>query len=185
MTEVGNRWGPLLAGYWFDDGGCFVYPYNPPFEELTRAAKSGYPGRMIAYNPWQHPRVTDFQDYYTGEVFRPPMRFFAPGGWYDGLLPFYLWRVDGDWGYTGGPAGIKPFTEASQVIASCREMIQEHRANCLNLQIYQDGTLNSQTVETFCQVRKAIQGEGDGWWHVQRERFRADVARYGLSLDGR
>jgi hypothetical protein len=185
MTEVGDRWGPLLAGYWFDDGGCFVYPYNPPFEDLTRAAKTGYSGRMIAYNPWQHPRVTDFQDYYAGELFRPPMRFFAPGGWYEGLLPFSLWCVDGPWGYTGDPGGIRPCTDAPAVVAACRSMAQERRANCMNLQIYQDGTFNPRTVETFQQVRQAIRGTGDGWWQTQKERFRADVAKCGLELDGR
>ncbi len=55
----------------------------------------------------------------------------------------------------------------------------------MNLEIYQDGTLNPRTVETFRQVRQAIRGPGDGWWRTQKARFYADTAKCGLALDGR
>src|SRR5579862_3768627 len=64
-TEVGRRYGKGLAGWFFDDG-CVYYPLNPDFRRLTEAAKTGYAGRLVCYNPWVLPRMTDFQDYLCG-----------------------------------------------------------------------------------------------------------------------
>jgi len=64
VTEVGNRYGTNLDGWFFDDG--MVY-YPAKFESLEQAARSGNSSRLIAWNPWIGPRVTDFQDVWMGE----------------------------------------------------------------------------------------------------------------------
>ena len=66
MTEIGERYGEGLAG-WFYDDGCVYYPLNPDFRQLGQAAKAGNSSRVICYNPWIWPRFTDFQDYFCGE----------------------------------------------------------------------------------------------------------------------
>jgi hypothetical protein len=51
ITEVGQRYGEGLAGWFFDDG-CVYYPLNPDFRKLTASAKAGNPARLVCYNPW-------------------------------------------------------------------------------------------------------------------------------------
>jgi hypothetical protein len=64
VTEVGNRYGTNLDGWFFDDG--MVY-YPAKFEHLEQVARAGNASRLVAWNPWIGPRVTDFQDVWMGE----------------------------------------------------------------------------------------------------------------------
>src|ERR1039458_8118821 len=63
-TEVGERYGNRIAGWFIDEGW-----YSSPFEEENRALKAGYPGRIVSFNDWIRPRTTDFQDVEFGEGF--------------------------------------------------------------------------------------------------------------------
>ena len=67
ISEIGNRYGDQLSGWFFDDG-CIYSP--APFEALTKAAKAGFPGRLVSYNNWVMPILTDFQDIQMGEGFK-------------------------------------------------------------------------------------------------------------------
>jgi len=67
VSEMGTRYGKKIAGFSFDDGIAY-YPLNPSFYELTKAAKSGYADRIVSYNSWLCPKVTDFQDFVFGET---------------------------------------------------------------------------------------------------------------------
>ncbi len=64
VTAVGNRYGTNLDGWFFDDG--MVY-YPAAFEHLEDVARSGNSSRLVSWNPWIGPRVTDFQDVWMGE----------------------------------------------------------------------------------------------------------------------
>ena len=55
-TEVGERYGRRLAGWMIDDG--MIY-YPAPFERLGKALKAGNPARLISYNSWVLPRLTE------------------------------------------------------------------------------------------------------------------------------
>ena len=103
LTEVGNRWGTNVAGWFFDDGFSIYYP--APFETITRAAKAGNPARLVAYNHWDLPRLTDFQDITFGEGFQGTTTLpvgsdgiFTNGPW-KGLYAHGQNILDGpDWG---------------------------------------------------------------------------------------
>lgn len=56
IREIGERYGDRLAGFWFDDAIFTYYPFNPPWEEMTRAAKAGNPDRLVIYNSWIYPK---------------------------------------------------------------------------------------------------------------------------------
>ena len=87
ISEVGQRYGDRLAGWWFDDGSINYYYRSAPWERLTRAAKAGNANRLVGYNPWILPSPTEFQDFCCGEGFRD-----AGAG---GLVPvggFVVWR---------------------------------------------------------------------------------------------
>jgi hypothetical protein len=90
LTEISaGCYGKDLAGWFFDDG-CVYYPLNPDFRRLTEAAKTGHAGRLVCYNPWVLPRMTDFQDYLCG-------------GGYDFLKFWDGLPADGTGIYTSGP----------------------------------------------------------------------------------
>ena len=72
IREAGERYGRGLAGWWFDDGAVNYYYRTAPWPELSRAAKAGNPDRLIAYNSWFQPPVTEFQDYHCGEIIEDP-----------------------------------------------------------------------------------------------------------------
>lgn len=64
FAELGLRYGELLNG-WFLDDGMLYYP--APFERLGRELRAGHPGRLISYNSWIMPRVSQFSDIEFGE----------------------------------------------------------------------------------------------------------------------
>ncbi len=65
ITEIGQRYGTNLDGFFFDDGMVLYYPAS--FEQLHTAARTGNPNRLISWNDYVFPRVTDFQDVWFGE----------------------------------------------------------------------------------------------------------------------
>lgn len=72
ISEAGDRYGDKLAGWWFDDGATRLYPQAAPWASLHHAARSGNSTRLIGYNSWELPSVTDWQDFDCGEGLREP-----------------------------------------------------------------------------------------------------------------
>ncbi len=67
VSEIGLRYGDLLAGWWFDDGTVNYYYRSPDWKSLLLAARAGNPHRLVGFNPWELPSPTPFQDLYLGE----------------------------------------------------------------------------------------------------------------------
>ena len=167
-SEVGNRYGKGLAGWFFDDG-CVYYPLNPDFRRLTLAAKAGNPGRLVCYNPWVLPRSTDFQDYLCGEG-------------YDFLKLWDGLPANGTGIYTSGPyRGLQAHTNfileqrswvhsrldtdipAPQYIKE--QFVQDMKAGIahgivpsVNLEIYQDVGVGEASLEYMRALRKEVKG---------------------------
>jgi len=91
LSEVGERYGTKLAGFFFDgEYETRLYPNPYPYEFVTRVARTGNPSRVVSYNNWVFPRLTDFQDDWIGEsthaLLPPPgAAAFAPGGPQEGM----------------------------------------------------------------------------------------------------
>uniref|UniRef100_UPI00286D65D9 hypothetical protein n=2 Tax=Salinibacterium sp. TaxID=1915057 RepID=UPI00286D65D9 len=49
VSEIGNRYGSRLGGWFFDDG-LIYYPAN--FEQLGATARAGNPARLVSWNSW-------------------------------------------------------------------------------------------------------------------------------------
>jgi hypothetical protein len=82
-----------VAGYWFDDATFTYYPFNAPWAKMAAASKRGNPDRLVSFNSWVLPKVSDFYEVFAGENdFSPQMI----NGF--GFLP-----VDGTGKFTGGP----------------------------------------------------------------------------------
>lgn len=170
ISEIGERYGKRLAGFWFDDGILTYYPFSAPWERMTRAAKAGNADRVVAYNPWILPKATDFQDFFCGEGDLIEGQITG-----EGFLP-----IGGTGIYTGGPqAGLQatittpnergnwchdephspiplPRYSTIDMINKFKECIVRRNIPVINLEVYQDGTPSGAALEEFDAIRKAF-----------------------------
>lgn len=166
ISEAGQRYGDRLAGWWFDDGAVSYYYRSTPWERLMIAAKAGHANRVVAFNPWELPSPTAFQDYFCGEGNTDP----GLGG---------LVAVGGDGRISGGPAqGLQacatliteqdwvharqdtdigsPRWDVPQLAALLKEFISRKNVPIFNLEIYQEGALSPKSVELFKQAASQL-----------------------------
>jgi hypothetical protein len=166
-TEVGRRYGKGLAGWFFDDG-CVYYPLNPDFRRLTEAAKTGHAGRLVCYNPWVLPRMTDFQDYLCGEGY-DFLKFWdglpADGtgiytsGPHKGLQAHTNFVLESDWPHSRLNTDISPPRyPKEQFIADMRAGIAHGVVPSVNLEIYQDGGIGDASQALMAALKKELKG---------------------------
>ena len=170
ISDVGERYGDRLAGWWFDDGAVNYYYRGAPWERLTRAAKAGHPQRLVAYNPWVLPSPTEFQDFCCGEGVRDAgagglLRVGGDGrytaGTYQGLQACATLITEGDWVHGRKDAEIgKPRWAAEQLATMLGEFAKFRNVPIFNLEIYQEGTVSPTSVEVFKQARRL--------WHERK-----------------
>lgn len=168
VGEIGERYGAKLAGWWFDDGSINYYYRSAPWERLTAAARKGNPQRLVAYNPWELPSCTAFQDYFCGEGFGDPAVPGLPlgpdgrfsGGSHSGLQACATLITEGDWVHTRKNTDIgAPHWKAEQMAGLLKGFIARKNVPIFNLEIYQEGAVSPATVEMFRQAR-AQSGDG-------------------------
>jgi acylphosphatase len=164
-SEVGRRYGPKLAGWWFDGPG------KGPFDRMAVAAKAGNPNRIITYNNGNFwPTFTDFQDYLAAE---------GPHFWIDQSLLRYLPK-GGSGIFTGGrheglqahqsfPLEVKgwihnmpdeeisaPVWDKDSLVKSVKEAVERRFVASMAIAVYEDGTASPQTIELLRALRKAV-----------------------------
>jgi len=173
ISELGQRYGKKVAGFWFDDGFAVYYPVTAPWEQMTRAAKIENPDRLVGYNSWIWPKATDFQDFFcgesedltegriTGEGFLPVggSGIFT-GGPQSGLQANLNTRNEpGDWCQTESDSDIPaPRHSAEYMIEKFKQCIGRRNVPVINLLVYQDGTASPAALGEFAAIRKAIKG---------------------------
>jgi len=165
VSEVGNRYGKGLAGWFFDDA-CVYYPLNPDFRRLTAAAKAGNPERVVCYNPWVLPRSTDFQDYLCGEGYdflklwdnlpADGTGIYSSGP-YAGLQAHTNFILERDWPHSRLDTEISPPRyPRDQFVSDMRAAIAHGIVPSVNLEIYQEGEVGPASLEYMRAVRAAI-----------------------------
>jgi hypothetical protein len=159
LSEAGQRYGQKLAGWWFDDR----YPFQP-FEQLDKAAKTGNPARIVAFNSWILPKSTEFQDFWAGEVGGdlnrlPDSGFFDHGGPASGLQPHLLIFLDDTWvhGYQDTMIRQPLYTDA-HLIEYVKDCNRKGASVTMNIGVYQDGTASPTTLDQLVAVRRAVRG---------------------------
>lgn len=172
ITEIGNRYGTNLDGFFFDDG--MIY-YPSPFESMGAAARAGNPNRLISWNAYILPRVTEFQDMDMGENSRGqatnPVSIDAnsielqgPG---TGLIQHGMSVMDNDWGVNNGNSTGQQSRSGSNVISAggvaSSDAIawgltaqQKKVPISFDLMMYEDGTLPDADLRTFSDLRQAV-----------------------------
>jgi Alpha-L-fucosidase len=166
-TEVGRRYGKGLAGWFFDDG-CVYYPLNPDFRRLTEAAKTGHAGRLVCYNPWILPRMTDFQDYLCGEGY-DFLKFWddlpADGtgiytsGPHKGLQAHTNFVLERDWPHSRINTDIPPPRYSKErFIPDMKAGIAHGVVPSVNLEIYQDVGIGEASQALMAALKQELKG---------------------------
>lgn len=166
LAEVGQRYGTKLAGFFFDgEHESRLYPNSYPYEMVTNAARTGNPNRVVSYNNWIFPKITDFQDYWIGEsthaLLPPPgPSAFVPGGPQEGMQAHLNTFLDDfDWCHTRPNSDmLPPWHSTDEVVNYVKLCVQEKTVPTINISIYQDGGVSPVTLEQMRAVRKAIHG---------------------------
>ena len=160
VPEIGTRYGDQLAGWFFDDG--MVY-YPAPFERLAKAAKAGYPQRLLSFNEWILPLTTEFQDVQFGEGFRGDSKTPIGGdgiyasGPMKGQQSHGMIMVDGpDWGIWQPETVITTMLSPGEALQIVRPMMERGQVLTLNLNMYEDGSISPQSRKVMETVRKEI-----------------------------
>jgi len=155
FREMGRRYGRKVMGYWFD-----FCPFNVPhhFEPLYKAAKTGNPDRIIAWNSWIIRRPTYFQEYWAGEA---GDALVIPEAEVFGDLQPHVWiYLDDEWVHDKPNTDIHPpIFHTQQLINYVETCIARGIVVSMNLGIYQDGTISKETFKQMRALRKAIRGD--------------------------
>ena len=167
MTEIGQRYGKSLAGWWFDDGATNYYYRSAPWESLARAAKAGNPQRMISFNAWELNNPTPFHDYCTGEacydprgidsLLKPENQGIYPSGTHAGLPASACLIADSNWVHTAPntpPSALR--WNADQLTELLRGFIAHKNVPIFNLEITQDGKLSADSLATFAEAARRL-----------------------------
>jgi hypothetical protein len=157
MQEFGERYGPKVAGYWFDGWyqSLETYP-KVAFEEFYRVCKTGDANRIVAINSWIYPAVTPWQDYWAGEVGEPvalPQKRIFNYGPAKGLPYQALLTMEPYWVQESAVVSPPRFTPAalSEYIRAC------HAAGgfvTINLGIHQNGSVGAEALQVMREVRR-------------------------------
>ncbi|HEX3572041.1 MAG TPA: hypothetical protein VHU44_14580 [Acidobacteriaceae bacterium] len=170
-TEVGERYGNRVAGWFIDEGW-----YPSPFEEENRALKAGYPGRFVSFNDWIRPRTTDFQDVQMGEGFNGlnngAGRLFPDGppvggdgvyveGPHKGLQAHGMFVLDGpDWGVWHPDTIIaKPKLTPEQIVEMAKNAKAHHVAISFDILMYEDGSVSPASLDAIKLFGKTIRSD--------------------------
>ena len=171
LSEIGERYGERVFGYWFDRGPWF-YEFAPSWAALRAVTRAGNPNRLISWNRSRLPMLTDMQDFESCEKCDDP----SAGGH---LI------VGGDGRYTGGPApGLQaaatllaehppagqsadpwvhrwpdtaigaPRWDACTLARLLSEFKAHRNVPIFNIGIYQDGRLSDETIGLFEAARQ-------------------------------
>jgi Alpha-L-fucosidase len=171
VTEVGERYGSRLAGWFIDEGW-----YPSPFEEENRALKAGYPGRIVSFNDWVRPRLTDFEDVEFGEGFNclndGAGKLFPDGppvggdgiyveGPHKGLQAHGMFILDGpDWGIWKPDTTIAmPMFTSEQIVNMAKDAKAHHVALSFDLLMYEDGTVSPASLDAIKLFGKTVHGD--------------------------
>lgn len=166
VSTLGTRYGSLLKGWFFDDGG--VLYYGAPFEQLAAAARAGNPSRLLSYNPWVLSNITDFEDVAFGEVCNAGG---APvggtgqitSGPETGLQGHCMYPMENDWGiYSRGQTiGSTKYSVASAAALVLNNSLRRVPTT-FNMMMYEDGTVSPTSLAVLRGLAASRGGSGCG-----------------------
>ena len=177
VSEIGDRCGDKLHGWWFDGGQRYYNCHfdntpgdkgilSAPFKELTQAARKGNPRRIVAYNSWIKPCLTEYQDYYGGEgahVSSGLDQGSFPSGPQQGLLAHGCFIFESKWGHIEKDTPIpKPKFSLDKLTRLVEKAQKEQSPLSINLEMYEDGSVSPDSIALLKQLKAAIRDKRSG-----------------------
>jgi hypothetical protein len=179
VGEVGERYGEKLAGWWFDDGTYNYYYRSPDWAALDRAAKRGYPGRIVCFNSWKNTSATEFQDFHCGEELVPDgINAFLnrdgsfggtltaggdgriTAGAFAGLQAAATFVMENDWVHLRADTEAAPPKRSPAQLAELIRQLRAYGATpIINMLIYQDGAIAPQSLTSLQEARTLLARE--------------------------
>ncbi len=163
-----------MNGWWFDGGQRYYDCHfdnsssatgilSAPFKQITQAARLGNDERLVAYNSWIKPRLTEYQDYYGGEGHHQRTGLdngiFSVGG-QTGLQGHGCFILEKNWGHIEQNTPIpKPKYSLSQLSTIVQEAQRSQYPVSINLEMYEDGSVSPESMTLLKQLRETIRGE--------------------------
>ena len=175
ISELGARYGDKLDGWWFDGGARYLNCHfdgssgaegilTAPFKTLTQASRIGNPNRMVAYNSWIKPRVTEYQDYYGGEgkkSFKPNEldNGIFKSGRQQGLQAHGCFPLERRWGHIDLNSPIAPPKyKLKQLTGFVEKAKQNGYPLSINLEMYEDGSVSPASLSLLKQLKASVAG---------------------------
>ena len=153
VSTLGTRYGTLLKGWFFDDGGMLYY--GGPFEQLAIAARAGNPSRLLSYNSYVLSNITDFEDVGFGEVCNAGgVPVGGTGrittGPETGLQAHCMYEMENDWGihYQGETIGSTNYSVQSAISLVSNNSLRGVPTS-FAMMMYQDGTVSPTSVSVL------------------------------------
>ena len=160
LTEIGNRYGDKIAGYWFDSWYRIFESYPEfPFQHFFEVAKTGNSQRLICLNPWIYPDVTPWQDYWSGETqdpIAPPVNGYMTGGPSPHLPSQVLLTMEQYQWVQKKPEVDDPKFTSEELGAYIIKCMDNGGAVTINLAIHQDGTVGGKALEVMREVKELV-----------------------------
>jgi len=161
-TEIGERYGKKLAGWFLDDGMATHYPTD--FYPYVKALKAGHPGRLVSFNPWVLANCTPFEDVFMGEA-GPSGKLengYMTTGAYKGLMSHYMFIFDGleginVWGIFRPNQVIKtpPYYKNPSHWQNKVDIAKKTKSPMsFCIMMYEDGTLKKETVDLISKLKR-------------------------------
>lgn len=160
ISEIGARYKEKINGYWFD-GWYQSYQKHPgfDFEKFYKVCKIGNPNRLVALNSWLYPSVSEWQDYWAGEVFDPgttPENKIIRSGPGKGLQFQSLICLQGDWTHTPLNTKVHPNRLSAAEMANYISACEGKGPVTINIEIYQDGTIGEESLGTMEKLKQLL-----------------------------
>jgi hypothetical protein len=165
ISWIGNHYGKLLDGFWFDDGQ-YYYPDN--FKDLQTAARTGNPQRLVSWNSWISAAYTQYQDYQPGENCDGSPRAGSPtgpngvylSGPFQGIRAHCLRPLNQDWGVHSPDTTIRLTTDIFRTMKSLDAAFANHTPLSLNLMMYENGDVDPATLQLLQQIKSIYRDGG-------------------------
>ena len=155
ISEIGERYGDKLDGWFFDDG---VVYYPAPFERMGVAARAGNPNRLVSHNAWISARVTDFQDVMFGEgnhgeeiagsddINGTGLLSDGPSA---GLLQHGMFMTENDWGIHDEDQEIETRVTPAEAAAWRAAAAARNVPISFTLMMWEDGSMSQESLDIF------------------------------------
>lgn len=200
VTEIGNRYGTKLAGWWVDNSmGGYGSIYN--HSTYAAALRASNPNRVIAFNfssigSWNSTQGAGIEDYQGGEsndLSRlPSSRYSGEGGTQWQTFSY----LDDFWVHTASGAPVPRYSD-NKISLYAKSVINGNGVLTLNAAPYQDGLISSATMSQLQALKAATRGAsgdtsvvddrsvsyGSGWSQASAESYHLNTGTYTQTSD--